>query len=338
MAKIKIIQKLTFSFVVIILLFSLIIIYINNISESSTNEIIKAQQIQEEIYQLEKSISRLFSLTKDYILIEETQDSGRFRSKWVSYLYEVNEHSYILKEQNIDPNVISVIEENVNKGSDVVDGLIDTHDILISAEEDAKARLKENEQSYLKDISDIQTKTEEDLTTIEKTSNKNVQNAINNKNRVLFISQLLVLVTSILALFFSIFISFSISKPITNLHKGVEEVEKGNLDFKVGTKSSDEVGQLSRSFDKMTESLKKSKEILEKYNKELEEKVKKKTEELEEKNKELEETLDDFYTLRIGMQRDTESGKLEEENKKIKKRLDRVKKSKEEEEKKKKKI
>jgi hypothetical protein len=46
---------------------------------------------------------------------------------------------------------------------------------------------------------------------------------------------------------------------------------------------------------------------------------------LREKNKELLKTLDDFYTLRIGLQKDVEAGKLSEENKKIKDRLDSVK-------------
>ena len=47
--------------------------------------------------------------------------------------------------------------------------------------------------------------------------------------------------------------------------------------------------------------------------------------ELEKKNKELENTLDDFYTMRIGIQKDLELGRIEEENEKIKRRLDNLK-------------
>jgi diguanylate cyclase len=46
---------------------------------------------------------------------------------------------------------------------------------------------------------------------------------------------------------------------------------------------------------------------------------------LREKNKELLKTLDDFYTLRIGLQKDIEAGKLSEENKKIKEKIDAIK-------------
>jgi PAS domain S-box-containing protein len=49
-----------------------------------------------------------------------------------------------------------------------------------------------------------------------------------------------------------------ITKPITALHKGTEIIEKGNLEHKVGTESNDEVGKLSRAFDKMTTSIKNS--------------------------------------------------------------------------------
>jgi type VI protein secretion system component VasK len=46
---------------------------------------------------------------------------------------------------------------------------------------------------------------------------------------------------------------------------------------------------------------------------------------LREKNKELLKTLDDFYTLRIGLQKDLETGKMTEENTKIKARIDDLK-------------
>ena len=54
----------------------------------------------------------------------------------------------------------------------------------------------------------------------------------------------------------------------------------------------------------------------------------KKTEQLlHEKNKELESTLDDFYVMRMALQKDMELGKVSEENRKIKERLDALKKN-----------
>jgi diguanylate cyclase (GGDEF)-like protein/PAS domain S-box-containing protein len=104
-------------------------------------------------------------------------------------------------------------------------------------------------------------------------------------------------------IFISSFISRAITGPIRKLHEGIEEITKGNLDFKVGTPSSDEVGQLSRAFDEMTVNLKNSKEELENYSKNLEKKVEERTRDLEidiEKRKKAEEKnnwLSSFPTL-----------------------------------------
>jgi len=98
----------------------------------------------------------------------------------------------------------------------------------------------------------------------------------------------------LISIFISSFISRTITKPLRRLHEGTEEITKGNLDFKVGTPSSDEVGQLSRAFDEMAANLKKSREELEDYSKNLEKKVEERTRDLEidiSKRKKVEEAL-----------------------------------------------
>jgi len=84
-----------------------------------------------------------------------------------------------------------------------------------------------------------------------------------------------------IALLITSFISSIISRSLIKLHKGTEEVIKGNLDFKVAISSNDEIGQLSRAFDEMTTKLKKTREELEEYSKNLEKKVKERTRDLE---------------------------------------------------------
>ncbi len=83
-------------------------------------------------------------------------------------------------------------------------------------------------------------------------------------------------------------VTSNIVSPIMKLYAGTEEVIKGNLDYKVGTKKKDEIGLLSIAFDKMTQNLKISKDKIEKYTGELEEKVKKRTTEINEKIEESE--------------------------------------------------
>ena len=108
------------------------------------------------------------------------------------------------------------------------------------------------------------------------------------------LTNILLLIFAII-LFISIFISSVISRTITRplrrLHEGTEEITKGNLDYKVGTPSPDEVGQLSRAFDEMTTNLKKSREELEDYSRNLEEKIEVRTRELSDINQDLEKEI-----------------------------------------------
>ncbi|MEA3490228.1 MAG: ATP-binding protein [Candidatus Omnitrophota bacterium] len=54
-----------------------------------------------------------------------------------------------------------------------------------------------------------------------------------------------------------VYLSKRISGPLYKLHKGVEIIGRGNLEYRVGTDAEDEIGQFSREFDRMTESLQK---------------------------------------------------------------------------------
>lgn len=85
---------------------------------------------------------------------------------------------------------------------------------------------------------------------------------------------LILAILLIVGVIVAVSLSKTITKPIIKLHRGAEEIEKGNLDYKVGTKAKDEIGQLSRAFDKMTGELKISKQQIEKHTDRLEEKVK----------------------------------------------------------------
>jgi signal transduction histidine kinase len=65
------------------------------------------------------------------------------------------------------------------------------------------------------------------------------------------------IVTACAGLLAAFYVSKSIARPMQMLQKGVEIVGSGNLDFRVGMSSNDEIGRLSRAFDAMTENLKK---------------------------------------------------------------------------------
>ena len=93
---------------------------------------------------------------------------------------------------------------------------------------------------------------------------------------------LVLLAVLIIGILLSIILSSELSKPIEVLHEGVQEIMKGNLDYRIETKTKDEVGQLSRDFTDMIVNVRNSREELRHHNENLESIVSERTEELSE--------------------------------------------------------
>ncbi len=70
--------------------------------------------------------------------------------------------------------------------------------------------------------------------------------------------------------FLGFFFARSITKPMRQLWTGAEEIGRGNLEYRVGTAAKDEIGGLSRAFDRMARSLRHTIRQLKASNKELE--------------------------------------------------------------------
>lgn len=107
--------------------------------------------------------------------------------------------------------------------------------------------------------------------------------AINLRKLAVIILCIVVLLGGIIA----VSIASSISGPIKRLSKGVEIIGNGNLDYKLGNNQKDEIGQLSREFDKMTFKQKQAEAELKRHRDNLEMLVKERTSELEISNKKL---------------------------------------------------
>jgi PAS domain S-box-containing protein len=92
-------------------------------------------------------------------------------------------------------------------------------------------------------------------------STKTIELATTGAQNLIETSLKIVLTVTIIALMFAIgigiYISRSISTPITKLKTATVKIGKGKLDTRVDLKSKDEIGQLAVSFNKMTEDLQK---------------------------------------------------------------------------------
>ncbi len=127
----------------------------------------------------------------------------------------------------------------------------------------------------------------------------------------LIISALVILLSFALAIVFGIYLSKRITKPIIDLRDATRKISKGNLEVKIESKSKDEIGQLSRAFDRMTINLKRSRNLLEEYSANLMKKVKERTAELDKKVKESERQM--VATLNLAEDLEATSIDLKEE-------------------------
>lgn len=96
--------------------------------------------------------------------------------------------------------------------------------------------------------------------------------------KMIFFAILFILTVGIVS---GAFIWFMVHNPVKKLTVGTQEVSKGNLDYSIDIKSSDEIGQLAASFNYMMMALKKAYEEITDWSKTLEKRVKEKSEELE---------------------------------------------------------
>jgi PAS domain S-box-containing protein len=87
--------------------------------------------------------------------------------------------------------------------------------------------------------------------------------------RIKAIFLIIIVFVPLVAWLTGIFIARLITGPIRMLHEGTEIIGQGNLDYKVSTYAKDEIGQLSRAFDKMTGDLKKTTTSINELNKEI---------------------------------------------------------------------
>lgn len=71
------------------------------------------------------------------------------------------------------------------------------------------------------------------------------------------------------AIWFGLYLARGITVPIQELAEGTHAIAEGNLDFKIETKATDEIGILVDSFNHMTEDLKNSKLAIERANVDL---------------------------------------------------------------------
>ncbi|MBU3015315.1 HAMP domain-containing protein [Poseidonibacter lekithochrous] len=117
---------------------------------------------------------------------------------------------------------------------------------------------------------------------------------LNNMYNQFFI---LATIMMFILLIISYFIAKMISRPIVKLEEISEKIYNGDLSKRVEIETSDEIGKLSLTFNKMIDSLEKSQDQLKESHNKLEVRVRERTDELEKKSKQLKELNDNLENI-----------------------------------------
>lgn len=89
-----------------------------------------------------------------------------------------------------------------------------------------------------------------------------------------------VLITVAISFFCGLFIIVLVNKPMKQLTKGIDEVGRGNLNYKIDVRSKNEFGQMAKRFNEMSEKLNEAYKEIKNWSDTLNDKVNEKTEEL----------------------------------------------------------
>jgi len=113
------------------------------------------------------------------------------------------------------------------------------------------------------DIETIEKTTGEILSPLEKESLKKIDEELTLSRQNAKIQAILTLfLVAILSIFTSVLISRNLNRSLKKLVKGTEAISRGNLDFKIKIKPTDEIGELADYFNQMTQNLRETRNNL----------------------------------------------------------------------------
>ncbi len=215
----------------------------------SSGQITMAIRKERAIDEIARGIFELNSLTNDYLLSHSKRALRQWGLRYESLaafiqidLFRTQENRALITEIQINHERSKIIFERLKRlhGDDSDGGR--------NGEPEA-AELEERLTAHLLEISQIMIS---DVDRLMDDSHRQVE-AVSGTARL--VVALLMLIVATVATLGSLLINRSIVKPIAKLREGTKVIGAGNLDYRIGAMGRDEIGELSRAFDRMTENL-----------------------------------------------------------------------------------
>lgn len=215
----------------------------------ATNQQVERLNKQEDLTKdIELKVGELSYLSNDYLLYHESQQIDRWESKYSSISEDVSNLTVDRPEQQVHVNNIKTSQQQlkeifgdivsrINSASSLQRNAVDPGFIQVSS-----SRLGVQTQGILFDASRLSLMLRDQA------------NQTHQKNTVLVFS----LIGAFIALLLANYLIFyrGTLRSIEFLQTGTKIIGSGNLDFSLEEKRNDEIGELSRSFNRMTANLK----------------------------------------------------------------------------------
>ncbi len=212
----------------------------------TSNQVAQASKQQEIAYEMHLAISELDILTYEYLMHYEKRAEQQWKLRYHATAASVGEELAvsIRADYAVFGDLFSEVTANHKKRLRLIQEGASQEKIDATAvlEERLVAQLLVQSQSIIAGSSMLAEKSHAEL-----------MEAL-ELDRNLTLALMLVIAIAVVGT--SLLVARSISKPLGLLVEGAEAIGRGNLDYKLGTAAKDEIGGLSRAFDRMTEDLK----------------------------------------------------------------------------------
>jgi PAS domain S-box-containing protein len=271
----KVRTKLIIGFSAVVVLLWLIVFYAANNMEGLKEHFLAVESDvipnTIEIFEIEKIADEAYQLTMDYVLrdIPEAKESSRIQIQNLEQLSK----KYLPQAEQLSTDEYSENQEllvTIASLAQNLSNMINMKEIGTSYDQ-LLERDRNTSLPALLELEQLISEKKADGIVQLAAIGDDYKQAHFNGIFWLLVSAGLITVIGIAAAFLT---TRSIVRPLHTLHKGTDMIAQGRLDYKVGTKAGDEIGQLSRAFDQMTTNLNKSMTSIDVLNAEINERKK----------------------------------------------------------------
>ena len=193
-----------------------------------------------------KDVFELTIVSHDYMMYHEERPKTQWLTKHESLGKLLKQALEEFKDSEEQAIVEDIYQTHENLES-VFSQLITNYEKMNLAGEE-NATLRELEERL---IGQLNVKSISMVSLAFKLSEVSEAEMMSNQERVYFLTIVFIVFMGAIMVAASVWVSWSVLKPITQFQKGTEIIAEGNLDYKIGITQRDETGDLAKSFDNM---------------------------------------------------------------------------------------